>query len=206
MAIAVSRRPNGASELMEEGYRPSRAEPSATSRGPLSDAWSTVAHMAYDEVLAQRIHDLVDGEAGWTSKKMFGGLGFMLDGHMAVAAGSGGALMVRADPADGEEWVDGESVQPMEMRGRPMTGWLLVVAGRARRRRAAAAVGRPRRDLRAHAPAEVTRCRRPPSALAGAVPLTLDFPSHLPAVTAPCSTPWPSATSPTTATTCWASC
>jgi hypothetical protein len=82
--------------------------------------------MAYDEVLAQRIHDLVDGEAGWTSKKMFGGLGFMLDGHMAVAAGSSGALMVRADPADGEAWVDGESVQPMEMRGRPMAGWLLV--------------------------------------------------------------------------------
>ena len=82
--------------------------------------------MAYDEVLAQRIHDLVDGEAGWTSKKMFGGLGFMLDGHMAVAAGSSGSLMVRADPADGEAWFDGEPVQPMEMRGRPMAGWLLV--------------------------------------------------------------------------------
>jgi TfoX/Sxy family transcriptional regulator of competence genes len=83
--------------------------------------------MAYDEVLAQRIHDLLDGEPGVTSKKMFGGLGFMVDGHMAVAAGSG-ALMVRADPADGERWVDGESVNPMEMRGRPMTGWLLVAS------------------------------------------------------------------------------
>jgi TfoX/Sxy family transcriptional regulator of competence genes len=82
--------------------------------------------MAYDEELAQRIHDLLDGEPGVTSKKMFGGLGFMVDGHMAVAAGSQGSLMVRADPADGEEWVDGESVNPMEMRGRPMTGWLLV--------------------------------------------------------------------------------
>lgn len=82
--------------------------------------------MAYDEVLAQRIHDLLDGEPGVTSKKMFGGLGFMVDGHMAVAAGSSGALMVRADPADGEAWVDGETVNPMEMRGRPMSGWLLV--------------------------------------------------------------------------------
>jgi TfoX/Sxy family transcriptional regulator of competence genes len=82
--------------------------------------------MAYDEELAQRIHDLLDGEPGVTSKKMFGGLGFMVDGHMAVAAGSQGSLMVRADPADGEEWVDGESVNPMEMRGRPMAGWLLV--------------------------------------------------------------------------------
>jgi TfoX/Sxy family transcriptional regulator of competence genes len=84
--------------------------------------------MAYDEVLAQRIHDLIDGDEGWTSRKMFGGLGFMLDGHMAVAAASNGALMVRADPADCEEWCDGEAVNPMEMRGRPMSGWLLVEA------------------------------------------------------------------------------
>jgi len=82
--------------------------------------------MAYDEVLAQRIHDLLEGEPGVTSRKMFGGLGFMVEGHMAVAAGSSGDLMVRADPAQGEEWVDGEAVRPMEMRGRPMTGWLLV--------------------------------------------------------------------------------
>jgi TfoX/Sxy family transcriptional regulator of competence genes len=84
--------------------------------------------MAYDEVLAQRIRDLLDGEAGLTSKKMFGGLGFMLDGHMAVAASSSGDLMVRADPAQGEAWVDGETVRPMEMRGRAMHGWLFVDA------------------------------------------------------------------------------
>jgi TfoX/Sxy family transcriptional regulator of competence genes len=83
--------------------------------------------MAYDEVLAQRIHDLLDGEPGVTSRKMFGGLGFMIDGHMAVAAGSGGSLMVRADPADAASWVS-EQVQPMEMRGRAMDGWLLVAA------------------------------------------------------------------------------
>lgn len=85
--------------------------------------------MAYDEGLAQRIDDLLAGEPGVTSRKMFGGLGFMVDGHMAVAAASDGSLMVRADPADAEEWVDGTSVAPMEMRGRPMTGWLLVSAG-----------------------------------------------------------------------------
>ena len=84
--------------------------------------------MAYDEVLAQRIHDLLEGEPGVTSKKMFGGLGFMVEGHMAVAAGSSGDLMVRADPAQGEEWVDGETVRPMEMRGREMTGWLRVAS------------------------------------------------------------------------------
>src|SRR5215218_8993155 len=84
--------------------------------------------MAYDEVLARRIHDLLEGEAGLTSKKMFGGLGFMLDGHMAVAASSTGDLLVRADPEQGEEWIDGVTVRPMEMRGRPMHGWLYVAA------------------------------------------------------------------------------
>ena len=84
--------------------------------------------MAYDEVLAQRIHDLLDGEAGLTSKRMFGGLGFMLDGHMTVAASRSGDLLVRADPAQGEEWMDGETGRPMEMRGRAMNGWLYVAA------------------------------------------------------------------------------
>ena len=84
--------------------------------------------MAYDERLAQRIHDHLDGEPEVTSRKMFGGLGFMVEGRMAVAAGGSGALMVRADPADCEAWVDGTSGRLMEMRGRPMTGWLLVSA------------------------------------------------------------------------------
>ena len=82
--------------------------------------------MAYDEVLALRIRDLLDGEPGVTSRRMFGGLGFMVEGHMAVAAASNGALMVRADQADCARWTDGRSVNPMEMRGRPMAGWLLV--------------------------------------------------------------------------------
>ncbi|WP_457207114.1 TfoX/Sxy family protein [Nocardioides sp. P5_C9_2] len=82
--------------------------------------------MAYDEALAARVRDELGGEPGVTEKKMFGGLGFMVEGHMAVAASSGGDLMVRADPATSQKWLDGEAVRPMEMRGRPMNGWLLV--------------------------------------------------------------------------------
>jgi hypothetical protein len=50
--------------------------------------------------LASRVREVLSLRNDVTEKKMFGGLGFMLDGHMAVAAGSSGALMVRADPAD----------------------------------------------------------------------------------------------------------
>ena len=81
--------------------------------------------MAYDEDLAERVRDELGG-AGVTERKMFGGLGFMVDGHMAVAARRGGDLMVRADPTTAEEWIDGEVVRPMEMRGRPISGWLIV--------------------------------------------------------------------------------
>lgn len=82
--------------------------------------------MAYDEVLAARIRDLLEGTDALSEKKMFGGLGFMVAGHMAVAANSQGGLMVRADPATGAQWVDGVQVTPLEMRGRPMHGWLFV--------------------------------------------------------------------------------
>lgn len=81
--------------------------------------------MAYDEVLAQSIHDVLADVEGVTSKKMFGGMGFMVHGHMAVAAGSADSLMVRADPDDAASWLS-EGVEPMEMHGRPMRGWLLV--------------------------------------------------------------------------------
>ena len=82
--------------------------------------------MAYDEVLAQRVEDLLDGEPGLSSRRMFGGRGFMLDGHIAVAAANHGGLMVRVDPTEGDQLVDGDTVRPMEMRGREMTGWLVV--------------------------------------------------------------------------------
>lgn len=82
--------------------------------------------MAYDVDLAARVRAVLAGESGLTEQRMFGGLGFMLDGHMAVAASGQGGLMVRVDPDEGERLVDGADVAPMEMRGRAMTGWLRV--------------------------------------------------------------------------------
>jgi TfoX/Sxy family transcriptional regulator of competence genes len=87
--------------------------------------------MAYDDELAGRLRDLLGEEpaaAGLelTEKKMFGGLGFMVGGHMAVAASGQGGLMVRVDPAEGDHLVATTPAYPMEMRGRAMTGWLRV--------------------------------------------------------------------------------
>jgi TfoX/Sxy family transcriptional regulator of competence genes len=82
--------------------------------------------MAYDEALAERIRGLVAGEPSLAEKRMFGGLGFMVGGHMAVAASGQGGLLVRVDPDESDELVASTPAYPMEMRGRAMAGWLRV--------------------------------------------------------------------------------
>jgi TfoX/Sxy family transcriptional regulator of competence genes len=82
--------------------------------------------MAYDEALADRIRELISGEPLLTEQKMFGGLGFMVGGNMAVAASSKGGILVRVDPEEGERLIATTAAHPMEMRGREMSGWLRV--------------------------------------------------------------------------------
>lgn len=82
--------------------------------------------MAYDEQLAARVRALLEGEASLTEKKMFGGLAFLIAGNMAVAASGQGGLLVRADPATSDALLTSTGVQPMEMHGRQMQGWLRV--------------------------------------------------------------------------------
>ena len=82
--------------------------------------------MAYDEGLAERIRELLAGEPGVTEQRMFGGLAFLVGGNMAVAASGQGGLMVRVDPEDSERLVASTPARPMDMRGRPMRGWLRV--------------------------------------------------------------------------------
>ena len=82
--------------------------------------------MAYDEDLADRIRELVGGEAHLTEMKMFGGLAFLIGGNMAVAASGEGGILVRVDPDESESLVASTSARPMEMHGRSMRGWLRV--------------------------------------------------------------------------------
>jgi hypothetical protein len=82
--------------------------------------------MAYDEELADRIRALLGDRAGLTEQKMFGGLSFMIGGNMAVAASGQGGILVRVDPDESAELVATTPAEPMEMRGRSMSGWLRV--------------------------------------------------------------------------------
>jgi TfoX/Sxy family transcriptional regulator of competence genes len=91
--------------------------------------------VAYDEQLADRIRALLEGEAGLTVKKMFGGLAFLIRGNMAVAASGQGGLLVRADPESSDDLLRSTGVRLMEMRGRQMQGWLRVDTEAVRTRR-----------------------------------------------------------------------
>jgi hypothetical protein len=82
--------------------------------------------MAYDEDLANRIRELVADEPGLTEQKMFGGLAFLIGGHMSVSASGQGGLLLRIDPEQTEELVAKPHAQPFVMRGRAMDGWLRV--------------------------------------------------------------------------------
>jgi TfoX/Sxy family transcriptional regulator of competence genes len=95
--------------------------------------------VAYDEALAERIRELVAGERGITEQKMFGGLAFLINGNMSVAASGQGGLLVRVDPEQSDTLVRKTSARTMEMRGREMPGWLRVDASAVRTKKQLAA-------------------------------------------------------------------
>jgi hypothetical protein len=82
--------------------------------------------MAYDEAFAERIRELLAVREAVSERKMFGGIGFMIGGNMAVGVSSGGELIVRLDPEEYERALAESHVRAFDMTGRPMRGWILV--------------------------------------------------------------------------------
>ncbi|MGI8802168.1 MAG: TfoX/Sxy family protein [Solirubrobacteraceae bacterium] len=82
--------------------------------------------MPYDEDLANRLRELLAAEESITEKKIFGGLAFLLHGHMSVSASRNGGLLVRVDPGDTDKYLAAPHVTLMEMGGRTMDGWITV--------------------------------------------------------------------------------
>ena len=81
--------------------------------------------MAFDAHLADRVRALLQEHGAAEEKKMFGGLAFMLDGHMAVCVSGQGGLLLDV----GEEAMPGlldDHVAPMVMGGRESRSWARV--------------------------------------------------------------------------------
>jgi TfoX/Sxy family transcriptional regulator of competence genes len=84
--------------------------------------------VAYDEELAGRIRALIAREAGVTEQKMFGGLAFLVNGNMSVAASGQDGILLRVDPEESDALTESTGAAPFVMRGRAMQGWLRVAS------------------------------------------------------------------------------
>lgn len=90
--------------------------------------------MAYDETLAERIRDCLFEVGGVSERKMFGGVCFMVEGHMACGI-VGDDLMLRLGEEGADRALGQPHVRPMDFTGRPMQTMVYVApAGTATRR------------------------------------------------------------------------
>jgi len=82
--------------------------------------------MAYDEKLATRIRDLIGPDPELTEKKMFGGLAFLIRGHMAISASGQGGVLVHVGAEQSDHLVSTTKASVAVMRDQEMPGWLRV--------------------------------------------------------------------------------
>ena len=81
--------------------------------------------MAYDEGLAERIREALRDTQGIGEKKMFGGICFLLGGHMMVGIVKD-SLMARVGEAAQAEALSKRGARPMDFTGKPMKGYAFV--------------------------------------------------------------------------------
>jgi TfoX/Sxy family transcriptional regulator of competence genes len=81
--------------------------------------------MSYDKDLADRIRNLLQAEPSLTSREMFGGIGFMLNGNMICGVIREG-MIARVGPQAYDALLAEPGVQVFDMTGRQMRGWVVV--------------------------------------------------------------------------------
>ena len=83
--------------------------------------------MAYSESLADRIRQTFARRRGIIEKKMFGGVGFLLNGNICVGVWKT-SLIARLGPEQAESALNEPYVGDFDITGRPMKGWVMVEA------------------------------------------------------------------------------
>jgi hypothetical protein len=82
--------------------------------------------VAYDTELAERVRHLLMFEPDLAEKRMFGGIAFLIGGHIAVAVSSRGGLLMRVEEDETRDVLAMPGVGPFEMRGKALRGWAHV--------------------------------------------------------------------------------
>jgi TfoX N-terminal domain len=94
--------------------------PGGNSRLGTIGAWPTT------KISPAGIRDLIGPDPELTEKKMFGGLAFLIRGHMAISASGQGGVLVQVDPGRSAGLVATTKAATAVMQGREMPGWLRV--------------------------------------------------------------------------------
>lgn len=81
--------------------------------------------MPSDPGLAARLEELLENSKGFEQKKMFGGIGWMLNGNMCVGVYKEW-LIVRIGEDMAIKLFKEKPVNPMDITGKPMKGWAMV--------------------------------------------------------------------------------
>src|SRR5262249_55605815 len=93
----------------EQGNHPSRKE----------------SPMAFDEALAGRIRRRLARRKNVEERRMFGGIGFLLNGNLLVGVWKE-SLVVRLGEEEGDEALKEPHVKEFDITGKPMRNWVLV--------------------------------------------------------------------------------
>jgi hypothetical protein len=81
--------------------------------------------MPFNEALAECIRQRLARRKNVEEKKMFGGVGFLLNGSLLVGVWKD-SLCVRLGPDQAEEALLEPHVRAFDITGRPMRNWVLV--------------------------------------------------------------------------------
>jgi hypothetical protein len=82
--------------------------------------------MAYDEGLAEKVRAVLATKPGFTEKKMFGGLCFLLGGNMTCGIVAD-KLMLRVNPEETAALLKDKHIVPMDFTGKPAKGMVYVL-------------------------------------------------------------------------------
>lgn len=78
-----------------------------------------------DAALINRIRPIIRRRKGFSEKKMFGGVCFMINGNMCTGSWKG-SLIVRLDRDEHEQTQSHPDAKPMDITGKVMRGWALI--------------------------------------------------------------------------------
>jgi len=81
--------------------------------------------MVYNLDLEDKIDRLTDRLGSITKKKMFGGIGYLINGNMCFGIHKE-FLIIRTSLEKADDLLESEYVTPFDITGKPMKGWVKV--------------------------------------------------------------------------------